>query len=144
LLLFLKSKNKLSRRYIDKKMSYISFAVFPNDAEMFIQSAMDFMMITFICLGICTLCTLLTFFDIPTHLYSLWQFVWNSLTPGQQWLEIMFILSSALVAFTLKYVLDDFSDRLDKKMLQMKAEIAAKDEEILILKKKLNKLTDFE
>ena len=67
----------------------------------------------------------------------IWVALWNLLTPGQQWLELAFIVSSIVAAVMMFMVFEGMSNIIDKNFEKIKAEIAKKDERIRELEAKL-------
>jgi len=55
---------------------------------------------------------------------------WNSLTPGKEWLEIISMISTLATLVVLKIFLDDFSERLDKKMNKIQKQLEAKEKQL--------------
>ena len=74
----------------------------------------------------------------------IWTALWNSLTPGQQWLELAFIVSSIVAAVMMIMAFEGMSNIIDKNFEKIKAEIAKKDKRIKELEAKLMETSDLE
>jgi hypothetical protein len=69
-----------------------------------------------------------------------WTALWNSLTPGQQWLEIALIASSIVCATVMFLALKGMMEVLDNGFTKLKNEINKKDERIRELEAKISSL----
>jgi hypothetical protein len=74
----------------------------------------------------------------------IWTALWNSLTPGHQWLELAVIVSSIVAAVMMFMAFEGMSNIIDKNFEKIKAEIAKKDERIKELEAKLMETSDLE
>ena len=70
----------------------------------------------------------------------LWKALWNSLTPGNQWLDIAIILSSIISGVVIVLAMKCMTDLLDNGFRKLKNEINKKDERIRELEAKLEEL----
>ncbi len=75
--------------------------------------------------------------------------IWNSLTPGQKWIELFAILSSAVTVVVLGLLATEFEKKIDLTLTKLKAEIvdktaqiAEKDAQIAELEKLLGKVNE--
>ena len=83
--------------------------------------------ISIICLGLFKLVASINIYHI---LSFFWSYFWNSLTPGQQWLEIGCLITSLAATASILWFLEEVSTTIDKKIAQMKKDLEQKDERI--------------
>ncbi len=74
----------------------------------------------------------------------IWIALWNTLTPGQQWLELALIVSSIASAAMMFMAFEGMSNIIDKNFEKIKAEVAKKDERIKELEAKLMETSELE
>jgi|688.fasta_scaffold485223_1 hypothetical protein len=67
----------------------------------------------------------------------LWTALWNSLTPGNQWLDLAIIISSLICSVVMVMAMRGMADVLDSGFIKLKNEIKKKDERIKELEAKL-------
>jgi len=70
-------------------------------------------------------------------LWFLGKIFWNSLTPGQQYIEAIFIVSSVMVVFCVGYAAMDIEKKIEMAFIKMKKEIEEKTQKISELEDKL-------
>lgn len=70
-------------------------------------------------------------------LWFLGKIFWRCLTPGQQYLEAIFIVSSLMVVFCVGYVAMDIEKKIEIAFIKMKKEIEEKTQKISELEEKL-------
>ncbi len=70
----------------------------------------------------------------------LWTALWNSLTPGNQWLDLAIIVSSLICSVVMVMAMRGMADVLDSGFIKLKNEIKKKDERIRELEAKLEEL----
>ena len=94
--------------------------------------------------GIITAFTLTSLIVIPLrHLLEyLWELFWNSLTPGNQWLDISIITTSIVPFIVLFRTIEGISDDLDRSFKKLKKEIAERNEKITGLELEIVKLKE--
>ena len=94
--------------------------------------------------GIITAFTLTSLIVIPLrHLLEyLWELFWNSLTPGNQWLDIAIITTSIVPFIVLFRTIEGISDDLDRSFKKLKKEIAERNEKITGLELEIVKLKE--
>lgn len=75
--------------------------------------------------------------------------IWDNLTPGQKWLELFAIISSAVTMVVLGLLATEFEKKLDQSFTKLKveivdktAQIAEKDARIAELEKLLGKVNE--
>ena len=102
-----------------------------------IHDSLSIFCASIICLGVYRLAS-------SINIYHTWSFFcsyfWNSLTPGQQWLEIGCLITSLAATASILWFLEEVSTTIDKKIEKMKKDLEQKDERIsqletMILKK---------
>jgi hypothetical protein len=74
--------------------------------EMLIKNFLDFMCIVSVSIMACGIYGIIMSLQIPAHLNTIWSLFWNTLTPGNQWLEIAYVLSSFLVFISMLFFVD--------------------------------------
>ena len=70
----------------------------------------------------------------------LWSALWNSLTPGNQWLDLAFIVTSIISGVVMVMSMKGIADVLDNGITKLKNELKKKDERIRELEAKLEDL----
>jgi hypothetical protein len=70
-------------------------------------------------------------------LWFLSKIFWSCLTPGQQYIEAIFIVSSLMVAFAVGYAAMDIEKKIEISFIKMKKEIEEKTKRISELEEKL-------
>jgi uncharacterized membrane protein (DUF106 family) len=70
----------------------------------------------------------------------LWTALWNSLTPGKQWLDLAIIVSSIISGVVMVLAMKGMADVLDNGFRKLKNEINKKEERIRELEAKLEEL----
>lgn len=70
----------------------------------------------------------------------LWVALWNSLTPGHEWFDLVLILSTLITGIVMFFALKGMGDVLDKGFIKLKHEINKKDERIRELEAKIASL----
>ena len=91
--------------------------------------------------GIFTAFTLTSLIVIPLFKY-LWTIFWNVLTPGNQWLEIVFIITSIVAFSGLIRTMEGVSNQLDMSFTKLKTEIAERNEKIAKLELEILKMKE--
>lgn len=69
-----------------------------------------------------------------------WTALWNSLTPGNEWLDLAIIISTLISGIVMMFALKGMGDVLDKGFTKLKNEINKKDERIRELEAKIASL----
>ena len=73
-----------------------------------------------------------------------WKLLWNSLTPGNQWIELIIISVTIVSSILLFKLIEGMVDILDDGFVKLKNEIKKKDERIEELElKQLNKFESY-
>jgi hypothetical protein len=67
----------------------------------------------------------------------LWSALWNSLTPGNQWLDLAIIVTSIISGVVMVMSMKGIADVLDNGITKLKNELKKKDERIRELEAKL-------
>jgi hypothetical protein len=67
----------------------------------------------------------------------LWTQLWNSLTPGNQWIDLAVIISSIICSGVMVMAMKGMADVLDNGFIKLKNELKKKDERIRELEAKL-------
>lgn len=106
--------------------------------ELMIKNILDFLGLVSIAFIFCGFYGIISALKIPAFLNMAWAIFWNSLTPGQQWLEIAFIISNIITFISLMVFLTALTDNLDKKIIQMKKVLREREEKIAELELKIN------
>lgn len=70
----------------------------------------------------------------------IWTALWNSLTPGNEWLDLTLIISTLISGIVMFFALKGMGDVLDKGFTKLKNEINKKDERIRELEAKIASL----
>jgi len=70
----------------------------------------------------------------------LWTTLWNSLTPGNQWLDLAIIVTSIISGVVMVLAMKSMADVLDNGFIKLKNELKKKDEKIRELEAKLEEL----
>ena len=78
-----------------------------------------------------------------SHLLEyLWTICWNQLTPGNQWIEIAFIITSIVAFSVLIRTMEGVSKQLDSSFTKLKTEIAERNEKIAKLELEIVRLKE--
>jgi hypothetical protein len=105
--------------------------------EFFIRDFLEFT--SFLSLTIIVY-SLLQFFQIPRIMYYLGQLMWSNLTPGQQWLELVTIITGILSTLGMGLLLTKIAWELDNKIIKMRESLKEKEKQIAELEAVITKL----
>ena len=86
--------------------------------------------------------TCLILIQISHLLEYLWTICWNQLTPGNQWIEIAFIITSIVAFSVLIRTMEGVSNQLDSSFTKLKTEIAERNEKIAKLELEIVRLKE--
>ena len=67
-------------------------------------------------------------------------YMWNLLTPGYQWLEILFIFSGIVLLYLGKLVLDEITTKINNSITNLKNQLKVKENKIVELETELKRL----
>lgn len=110
--------------------------------EIMIKNILDFLGIVCIAFIFCGLYGVIVALKIPDIIQYVSSLFWNSLTPGQQWLEIAYIVSNLVTFISLLIFLTTLAENLDKEIRKIKEKIREREEKIAELESIINQNKD--
>jgi hypothetical protein len=107
--------------------------------ELIIKQFLDLMSIACLSFIACGFYGLLVALQIPEILNYLWCLFWNTLSPGRQWLELAFLLSSLAASISMIILINSIVADFDKKIEKMNKNLEEKEKEIAALESIIEK-----
>jgi hypothetical protein len=124
----------------------LAYIVDPNN-ELIAAAEYEFLVVIFICTVNLAIIFAFTFMISTTIqllgevvLYTLWDSLWNSLTPGQEWLEILTIVTTIISGTMIIWTSNEVFNKLESSINKIKNDNAKQKqrikelEELLLLK----------
>jgi hypothetical protein len=81
-----------------------------------------------------------SFLGISQTLKFVTNYIWNLLTPGYQWLEILFIFSAFALLLLGKLILDEITTKINNSFTNLKEQLKIKENRIVELEAELKRL----
>jgi hypothetical protein len=98
--------------------------------EMLIKNFLDLMAIVSVSIIACGFYGIIISLQIPAFIHYICSLIWSTLTPGKEWLEIVFILSSLGSSLSILIFLNALMQIVDGRIKKMRESLQQREKEI--------------